>query len=75
MGAIPLVAVGWSSGKVQAMTRGTIFWVIMIILAILAVASYWGHSGGPYWGMGMTVVQYVLLGLLGWQVFGAAIKG
>lgn len=58
------------------MTRGMIFWVIMIILFILGIGAYWGHSGsGMYWGMGMTVVEFVLLALLGWQVFGPAVKG
>lgn len=58
------------------MTRGLLFWVIMIILLILAIGSYWGHSfGGSYWVVGMSAVQYILIGLLGWQVFGPAVKG
>jgi hypothetical protein len=47
----------------------------MIVLFILAVGTYWGHPPASYWGVGMTAVQYVLFGLLGWQVFGPAVKG
>jgi len=57
------------------MTRALLFWVIMIILLVLGFAEYYGHTGGPYWGMGMSIVEFVLLALLGWQVFGPAVKG
>jgi hypothetical protein len=47
----------------------------MIILFICGVANYYGHTDHySYWGMGMSVVQFVLIGLLGWQVYGPAIK-
>lgn len=47
----------------------------MIILLVLGFGTYYGHTNGiTYWGMGMSVVQFVLLALLGWQVFGAPVK-
>jgi hypothetical protein len=56
------------------MTRGLIFWVIMLILLILAICWHFGVLGafGP---LGLGVVGYILLTLLGWQVFGPPIRG
>ena len=56
------------------MTRGLIFWVIMIILLIVGGLFYFGTLGafGP---LGLGIVAYILFGLLGWQVFGPPIRG
>jgi hypothetical protein len=57
------------------MTRSALFWIIMIILFICGVGNFYGHTEHySYWWMGMSVVQFVLIGLLGWQVYGPAIK-
>lgn len=56
------------------MTRGLIFWVIMLIMLILAIAWHFAILG-PYGGISMGVVGYLLFALLGWQVFGPPIRG
>lgn len=58
------------------MTRSAIFWMIMILWllamlgAVLAPAGYREHVV-----FAREVVLILLLGLLGWQVYGPAIKG
>ena len=54
------------------MTKGALFWVLMILTLLFGVWT--GYAGGWHWGLGMNLLTWVLLGLLGWQVFGAAIK-
>lgn len=56
------------------MTRGLIFWVIMLIMLILAICWHFALLGA-YGPIGMGVVVYILLVLLGWQVFGPPIRG
>ena len=56
------------------MTRGLIFWVIMLILLIVGVLWHFGTLGmfGP---IGFGGIAYILFALLGWQVFGPPIRG
>jgi predicted membrane channel-forming protein YqfA (hemolysin III family) len=56
------------------MTRGLIFWVIMLIMLILAICWHFALLG-PYGPASMGVVSYILFVLLGWQVFGPPIRG
>jgi hypothetical protein len=56
------------------MTRGLIFWVIMLVLLILAICWHFAVLGA-YGPIGVGVVAYILFVLLGWQVFGAPIRG
>jgi len=58
------------------MTRGMLFWVIFIIGTLFGL--YVDYTPGqPYpFKRGMwVVVIFILLGLLGWSVFGPAVKG
>ena len=57
------------------MTRGTIFWVIMILLLIGGVFVNWPHGGVAPYPLAYGLVEWVLLALLGWNVFGPAVKG
>ncbi len=52
------------------MTLGLLFWVIMIIG--LLFGGYTNRANIGTWAMGNLVI-WVLLALLGWQVFGPAI--
>jgi hypothetical protein len=56
------------------MTRGAIFWFIMIFLVVFGCYGFYAHGFHPATG-GMTLVTWVLFALLGWQVFGPAVKG
>jgi len=53
------------------LTLGLVFWILMIIWAIF---SFPGNSfSGTYGPWGSYLLVFVLFGLLGWRVFGAAI--
>jgi hypothetical protein len=56
------------------MTRGLMFWVIMLILLVLAICWHFALLGA-YGPIGVGVVAYFLFLLLGWQVFGAPVRG
>ena len=45
----------------------------MILWFLFGLWAYWPH-GGNYAPVGFNALLFVLLGLLGWQTFGAAIK-
>lgn len=55
------------------MPVGVIFWVLMIIAAVVGIAATRGT--GPYfvWGGGFLI--WVLLFLLGWKSFGFIVSG
>ena len=57
------------------MTRSLLFWTIMILLLIGGLFVNWPHSGSPPYPLAYGVVGGVLLALLGWNVFGPAVKG
>lgn len=48
------------------MSKGLLFWIIMIIALIFGLWSQWGN----FYFIGNSVVVFVLIGLLGWKVFG-----
>lgn len=55
------------------MEKGTLFWVIFIVALVFYGWGWYVPPDRPYrhaWG----IVVFVLLGLLGWQVFGQAVK-
>jgi hypothetical protein len=51
------------------MPKGMLFWVIFIIVLIFALFASWPIGWGSAW-----LVVFVLLGLLGWAVFGPPIQ-
>lgn len=53
------------------MTRGLIFWVLMLVWLVFGLATYGGFIHLAAIG---TLLQFVLFALLGWQVYGPAIK-
>jgi len=61
------------------MTVGFLFWFLMLVFLLLGL--YWigppPAEGRPAWlrPRGLLALLYVLLFLLGWQVFGWPIKG
>jgi len=56
------------------MTRGLIFWVLMLIWLVFGVVWHFGMIGtfGPLGGI---FLIFVLFFCLGWQVFGPPIRG
>jgi len=55
------------------MTRAAIFWMLMILTLVLGIWFHWGQ--GPNWHLSIPLLEFVLFGLLGWQVFGPAVRG
>lgn len=55
------------------MPLGLLFWILVLLYVILGAFSRWGPPQ-PYWGWGGWVLEIILIIILGWQVFGAAIK-
>ena len=55
------------------MSMGLLFWILMLIWLIFGVAHNWGAVPGPYGPWGHSLLLFILLLLLGWQVFGAPI--
>ncbi len=52
-----------------------LFWVLMILSFIFGAWSNWPAAGQPpnFKPFGATLLTFILLALLGWQVFGAAL--
>lgn len=59
------------------MTRGAIFWMLMILTVIFSLWFSWPSQGGlrGFAPLGGNLLLFVLLALLGWDVYGPAIKG
>lgn len=58
------------------MTLGLIFWIIMLLWLLFALAWNFNWGGvGPHGPLGNSLLLFVLFLLLGWRVFGAPIHG
>jgi hypothetical protein len=59
------------------MSRGLLFWVIWVVcLLVWAGATFnVGGLGGLRAYAGGGLIEFVLFGLLGWQVFGPVVHG
>jgi hypothetical protein len=57
------------------MPMGVLFWMLMILWLLL---GFWWHSPefkeGKYGIFGGNLLLFVLLGLLGWKVFGSVLQ-
>jgi len=56
------------------MTRGLIFWVLMLIWAVFGLLVFGGFVG-VYGPIGARLLDFVLFLLLGWQVYGPPVRG
>lgn len=57
------------------MTRGLIFWVLMLIWFVFSLAVYGGVIGAQYGLIGNRLLDFILFLLLGWQVYGPPVRG
>jgi hypothetical protein len=60
------------------MTRGLIFWVLMLIWFVFALFLNFGGAQlgiGHYGGIANSFLEFVLFLLLGWQVYGPPVHG
>lgn len=51
------------------MPLGLAYWIVMLIWLVFGL-----YSSGIAWLTGPNIILFILLVLLGWQVFGAALK-
>lgn len=57
------------------MTRGLIFWVLMLIWFVFGIGLFTGFIHGALALAGGSLLQFILFLLLGWQVYGPPIRG
>lgn len=57
------------------MTLAAAFWITYFIALIFGGWSNWPAAGGNFRPLGGTIMFFLLVGLLGWQVFKAPIHG
>lgn len=58
------------------MPAGIWFWIIYVICVLFGAFCYWPRDASPgaWRPFGGSLVVFVLLGLLGWKVFGPPIQ-
>ena len=56
------------------MSKGLLFWILMLIWCVFGFAMHAGYVGGHYGLIGGNLTLVVLLVLLGWQTFGPPIQ-
>jgi len=56
------------------MTFALCYWILMLLWLIFGVWSNWPVAGGNRFGLGNTLLLFILFVLLGWKVFGAPLK-
>jgi hypothetical protein len=58
------------------MTIGLMYWILMLIWFVFAMAWHWpGSAVGPYGTIGNAILLFVLFFLLGWHAFGPPVHG
>lgn len=55
------------------MTISLLFWVIYIISLLFGLWTNWPVGPTNAKPLSLTLIIFILIGLLGWQVFGAAV--
>lgn len=57
------------------MAKGMVFWLVYIVCLLFGGFCVF-HGGGSvtYWSAGLPGVEMLLIGLLGWGIYGPAVK-
>ncbi len=57
------------------MSKGLAFWILMLLWLVVWGVGSWGGPYYSHYGLYANgLLLFVLLGLLGWAVFGAAVR-
>lgn len=59
----------------SAMSFSLCYWILMLIWLIFGLWSNWPATSASVRPLGGTALLFILLVLLGWQVFGPPIRG
>lgn len=57
------------------MPLGLVYWLLMLVLLVFGLLGAWPRAPEARLQLGFGVVWWLLLLLLGWQVFGPALQG
>lgn len=57
------------------MTRGLIFWILMLVWLVFIILTHTGLFVGTWGLLGSTALIFILFLLLGWQVYGPPVRG
>lgn len=59
------------------MQKSLLFWILMLLWLVVGLWGFWPANGAVvgYGIAGWGLVLFVLVGLLGWKVFGAPLQG
>lgn len=57
------------------MSKGLLFWLLMILWLLFGFWGFYSAWTGQYVLAGGSLLLFVLLGLLGWKVFGPPVQG
>ncbi len=56
------------------MSAGIWFWLIYVLCLVFGMWSDWPRGNGDFRPVGRVGVIFILMGLLGWRVFGSPIQ-
>ncbi len=56
------------------MPKGMLFWMLYIICLVFSMYCYWPNEPSGRWSLGGSLVTFILIGILGWAVFGPPIQ-
>jgi len=57
------------------MALGVLFWLLMLILLVFGFLGAWPRAAEQRMSLGYGIVWWLLLAVLGWAVFGPALRG
>jgi hypothetical protein len=60
------------------MPKGLLFWVLMLVWLIFGLWVFWpanNSTGGAFAPVGVNLILFLLIGLLGWKTFGPPLQG
>ena len=59
------------------MQKSLLFWILMLFWLLVGIWGFWPAGGAAlaYGTIGWGLVLFLLIGLLGWKVFGAPLQG
>ena len=56
------------------MSIGLLFWILMVLWLVLGVFNWPGRAADARFAMGGSLLEFILLFLLGWRIFGFIVQ-